>query len=140
MFRILLPVDGSEPSTRAVAHLIKARAMYGEVEIHVLNVQPSLPGTVSSHLSRSQMDNFHQEEGALQLAPARKLLDDAKVAHVAHMVVGEPAAVIARYVTDKHIDQVVMGTRGQSSLAGAILGSVASKVVNLCSVPVLLVK
>ena len=140
MFRILLPVDGSEPSTRAVAHLIKARATYGEAEIHVLNVQPSLPGTASSYLSKSQMDKFHQEEGGLQLAAARKLLDEAKVPYVAHMAVGEPAAEIAGYVNDKRIDQVVMGTRGQGKLAGAILGSVASKVVHLCSVPILLVK
>ena len=140
MFRILLPVDGSAASTRAVAHLIKGHAMYGELELHVLNVQPSLPGTVSSHLTKSQMGKFHQEEGDLQLAAARKLLDEAKVPYVAHMAVGEPAAQIAGYVTAKRIDQVVMGTRGQSALAGALLGSVASKVVNLCSVPVLLVK
>ena len=44
MFRILVAVDGSEPSNRTVSHLLKKLAWYkGPVEVHLLNVQPPLP-------------------------------------------------------------------------------------------------
>jgi nucleotide-binding universal stress UspA family protein len=140
MFRILLPFDGSEPATRAVEHLIKTRGLYGEVELHLLNVQPSLPGTVGGALSGEQMRKYHQEAGEAQLAAARRLLDQAKVPYVPHVGVGDPAQTIARYCRDHKVDQVVMGTHGRSSIEGALLGSVASDLIACCDVPVLLVK
>ena len=48
MFRILVAVDGSESSDRAVAHLLKKLGWYKEkVEVHLLNVQAALPSDVS---------------------------------------------------------------------------------------------
>ena len=42
MLKVLLPVDGSENSNRAVKHLIHLVKSLGAMEIHVVNVQPAL--------------------------------------------------------------------------------------------------
>jgi nucleotide-binding universal stress UspA family protein len=141
MFRILVAVDGSDSSDRAVAHLLKKLGWYKEkVEVHLLNVQAALPSDVSRFIPADQLDGFHREQGAAALASARSILDGAKVAYVTHIGIGEPAHVIAHYAKEKAIDQIVMGTRGLGSVAGLVMGSVTMKVVSLTDVPVLLIK
>jgi nucleotide-binding universal stress UspA family protein len=44
------------------------------------------------------------------------------------------------YSNEKKADEIVMGSHGRGALSGAVLGSVAQKVVHLSSVPVVLVK
>jgi len=142
MHRILLPVDGSEASLRAVDHVLKKIGLYKDtLEIHLLNVQLALRQGVTEFVSQKQIDSYHHDEGVKDLASARARLDAAKVPYQFHIGVGEePAAVIARYAQDKKCDQVVMGTRGLGSVAGILLGSVTIKVIHLVGVPVLLVK
>lgn len=141
MFRILVAVDGSESSDRAVAHLLKKLGWYKEkVEVHLLNVQAALPSDVSRFITADKLQDFHKEQGERTLASARRILDGAKVAYVTHIGIGEPAHVIAHYAGEKAIDQIVMGTRGLGSVAGLVMGSVTTKVVSLTDVPVLLIK
>ena len=142
MHRILLPVDGSEAALRAVDHVLKKDGLYKDpAEIHLLNVQLALRKGVTEFVSQQQLDSYHHDEGIKDLALARAKLDAAKVPYQFHIGVGEePAAVIAHYAQDKKCDQVVMVTRGLSSVAGILLGSVTIKVIHLVDVPVLLVK
>ena len=139
MLRVLLPVDGSEISLRAVRFLIRKAPLYKEpLELHLLNVQHPFPGTIQG--VHHQAQEHHHEEGMKAMASAQKLLDEAGVRYLCHIGVGEAAPVIAHYVKDKNIDQVVMSTHGQGAMLGLLMGSVATKVLHLCSVPVLLVK
>ena len=139
MLRVLIPIDGSENANRAVGFVIRKAPLYREpLEIHLLNVQHPFPGTIRG--VHKEAEQFHHEEGLKALAVARRLLDDAGVKYVFHISVGEAAEVIAHFVKDKNIEQVVMGTRGAGSVANMLLGSVATKVLHLVDVPVLLVK
>ncbi len=141
MLRILVAVDGSESSDRAVSHLLKKLGWYREgAEIHLLNVQAALPADVSRFITAEQLEGFHRERGEEALAKARAILDAAKVAYVTHIGIGEPAHVIAHYANERKIDQIVMGTRGLGSVAGLVMGSVTTKVLSLTDVPVLLIK
>ena len=138
MLRILIPVDGSENSLRAVRFLIKQSTLFRDpLEIHLLNVQHPFPGTIRGVAQLAQEE--HQRQGLAALADARKLFADASVEYAHHISVGETSEIIARYVEDKNIEQVVMGTRGLGTIAGMLLGSVATKVLHLVNVPVLLV-
>ena len=69
-----------------------------------------------------------------------KALDAAGLKYIYHISVGDSGEVIAHFVKEKEIQQVVMGTRGLGSVANMLLGSVANKVLHLVNVPVLLVK
>jgi nucleotide-binding universal stress UspA family protein len=138
MLRILIPIDGSENSLRAVKFLIKKAALFRDpLEIHLLNVQHPFPGTIRGVAQLAQEE--HQQQGLAALADARRLFDDANVKYAHHISVGETPEIIAHYVDDKNIEQVVMGTRGLGTISGMLLGSVATKVLHLVQVPVLLV-
>lgn len=139
MLRVLIPIDGSENSLRPVRFVIKKAPLYKEpLEIHLLNVQHPFPGTIQG--VHEQAEGYHHDEGAKALAKARKALDAAGLKYVYHISVGEAGEVIAHFVKDKHIEQIVMGTRGAGSIANMLFGSVATKVLHLVDVPVLLVK
>ena len=139
MLRLLVPVDGSENSNRVVRYVLKLAAELKEpLEIHLLNVQHPLPGTIKG--VSEQAKQFHSEEGLVALAGARKVLDEAHLKYTHHISVGEVGSSVGRMVEDLKCDQVVMGTRGMSSIANMVLGSVATKVLHLVHVPVILVK
>ena len=139
MLRVLIPIDGSENSLRTVRFVIRKAALYKEpLEIHLLNVQHPFPGTI--HGVHEQAEHYHHDEGIKALADARRELDAAGIKYLFHISVGEAGEIIAHFVKDKNIEQIVMGTRGLGSIANMLLGSVATKVLHLVDVPVLLVK
>lgn len=143
MKRVLAPVDGSESSLRAIKHLIKKLSNYRDpkdLEIHLLTVQHPVPGDVNMFVDHDQIKRYHHEEGLKALESARQLLDEAGAIYTFHISVGDPAEVIAIFAKEKHCDQIIMGTRGLSDIAGLILGSISHKVLHLSDVPVLLVK
>ena len=143
---VLIPVDGSDNSMRAV-HAACQQVAYGQpVTVHLLNVQPPINSRlVSNHLSQDLIDKFQQELGETALESASARLHEAGVGYTSHVEVGDVAQTIARYVRDLHCDQVIMGTRGLGSgavgaISGLLLGSIATKLLHLVDVPVTLVK
>ena len=60
--KILLPVDGSETSSHAVQLMLKQALNSKEApELHLLNVQHSLPGTITG--VAEQAKQYHHDEG-----------------------------------------------------------------------------
>lgn len=141
MLKILLPVDGSSACNKAIAHFIQLLDWYKEVpEIHLLNVQFPFHGDISMFISQENINQYHQEEGLKDLKQARDLLDQAGIAYQYHVTVGDAAEMIVQFATEKQCDQIVIGPRGLGSIQGLLLGSVASKLIHLSSIPVLLIK
>jgi len=139
MLKVLVPVDGSENSNRVAQLVIKQASLVKEpLDIHLLNVQHPLPGTIRG--VSEQAKQFHNEEGMAALAGARKLLDDAKLKYTHHISVGDVAGAVAQAAADLKCDQIIMGTRGMGTVGNMLLGSVASKVLHMVNVPVMLVK
>ena len=141
MLKFLLPVDGSDTSNKAVAEFIKLLDWYKEApEIHLLNVQFPQHGNVTLFIDKESINLYHQEEGMKGLKAARDLLDQAGIACQFHITVGNPEEMITRYAKEMGFDQIVIGPRGLGVVRGLLLGSVASKVMQLSTVPVLLIK
>ncbi len=143
MKKVLVPVDGSEPSLRAVEHVIAMRAKLGDpkaLKIHLLNVQRPLRGDITMFINEEQIRGYHHDQGVKALERARRLLDKAGAAYRVHIKVGEPGEVIAREAEERGCSEIVMGTHGWGTVVGMLMGSVATKVLHLTKVPVLLVK
>lgn len=139
--RILVPVDGSPSSLAAARFVIGTLApAKPALEIHLLNVQAPLSAAAATFIDSGVLRDFHREEGEKDLAGARKLLDEAGLRYEASTAVGDPAETIVTYAERKGCAGIVMGTRELGKVAGLLLGSVASKVLHLSTVPVTLVK
>lgn len=138
--KILLPVDGSDNSNRAV-DLVIDYADSGLVgEVHLLNVQPSVSGDVSAFVGKRALQGYHHDEGMKILAPAQKRLAATSLKTVLHIGVGAPAEIINDFCDELGCDNIVMGTRGLGGAAGLLLGSVTTDVLENAKVPVTLVK
>ncbi len=141
MLKILLPVDGSDVSNKAVADFIKLLDWYRETpEIHLLNVQLPLHGDICMFIDKENIKQFHQEEGLKALQASRDLLQLAGITCQLHILVGDPAEMIEYCAIEKQCNQIVIGPRGLGSVKGLLLGSVTNKVMQLSTIPVLLVK
>lgn len=141
MKTILLPVDGSENSTRAVQRAIDIYKESGESKLLLVTAYPPIAsGNVKRFFSAGDIQAFYMEEGQKALAPAKALLDAAGVPYEEEVLVGPVAQTIAECAKKKNVDTVIMGTRGLGTVSGMVLGSVTTKVLSLVDVPVLLVK
>jgi nucleotide-binding universal stress UspA family protein len=101
---------------------------------------PVTPGNIERHVSHGDLDDYYHDEGMRALAPARKLLDKAGIRHAFHIGVGEIGETVAKYVKEISAQQIAMGTRGLGPVAGMLLGSVTTKVLQAVDVPIVLVK
>jgi nucleotide-binding universal stress UspA family protein len=140
MKAILVAVDGSGTSDRAVRHALDLIDAGLAAELHLLNVQPNLGGAISSFVSKEQIDAHHREEGQKALATAVDLTKKAGVSATVHIGVGRQGEVASDFVTKLGAGLIVIGTRGHTGFAGVLLGSVAQDVIAHAKVPVTLVK
>ena len=136
---ILLPVDGSENSDRAVRLLIGLYDKLAPMEVRVLHVQ--VPGVFAGDaLSRQEAGEWNSaDRGKDALQSARALLDGAGIAYTSEIRRGYVPQEVARYATDLKCTGIIMGTRGMGT-TDEIFGSVVRQVVALTSIPVTLVK
>jgi nucleotide-binding universal stress UspA family protein len=139
---LLIATDGSEYSEHAVDYVIARAASCREpVRAHLLNVQGQLQGVnVKIFISKDSLDEYYRDEGMAVLEPARQRLQAAGIECELHIGVGDPGEIIVGYAASVACDEIVMGTHGRGVIAGAVMGSVAQKVIQRARVPVVLVK
>ncbi|MFY0480776.1 universal stress protein [Achromobacter marplatensis] len=142
MLNILVPVDGSDNANRAVLHARQLAAGANAARIHLINVQTPTQGRagLSRLITQDMINEFYAREGQEAASEARQLLDAAGVDYTSHVAFGHAATEIAGYARDHGCARIVMGTRGNGTLANILIGSVANQVLQLAEVPVTLVK
>jgi len=141
--RILLAVDGSKQSLKAVDCLIEHADWYrGKPEVELVTVHLPVPnvGGFGGGVNKAQVEKYYQQEGGEWLAPARRKLDAAKVPYTPRILVGPIAETLVKHAKSADCDLIYIGTRGMTASANALLGSVATKVLHLSTTPVLLAK
>lgn len=136
--KILVPVDGSAGSLRALAFVARRQRENAAISVHVLLVQNPLPA--SRHVTRAMIADHHERMADEALQPVRSALARLKLDAEVHIRKGEPGQEIVDFARRKRCSEIVMGTRGLGRISGLLLGSVATKVVHLTPVPVTLVK
>lgn len=141
MVKILMPIDGSAASDKAVADFIQLLDWYKETpEIHLLNVQLPLHGDIPMFIDKETIQQYHQENGMKKLQNARELLNQAGLSCQYHITVGDPAEMMVQFAKERFFDQIVIGARGLGAVKSLLLGSVASKLIKLSGIPVLVLK
>ena len=141
--KILVPVDGSKSSLAAVDLLIRIFGQFrAKPEVDLITVHlpvPKLP-RMGMAVGKTQLARYYEEEGEARLAPAKKKLDAAGIAYKASVLVGPIAETIIKRADSTGCKLICIGSRGMSALGKALVGSVASKVLQLASQPLLIAK
>lgn len=137
---ILVAVDGSEESLRALRYAVEMRRADPALKLHLLNVQPALRSDVAAWVPSKSVREYHLEEGEKALASARAALDGEGIPHEIHISVGSPGEVIAAFAEKIGARQIVMSTRGLGRTSALVLGSAAMDTLRHATVPVTFVK
>jgi nucleotide-binding universal stress UspA family protein len=139
--RILVPVDGSPTSTKAlVAALQLARDGGGRVRlVHSFDELAYLTGfEYSADLIRQTRGYAEKilKEG-LDIAASSGVPADTRLADIPGQRLGE---VVAAQAQQFEADLIVVGTHGRRGLGRALLGSGAEQVIRQAPVPVLTIR
>jgi nucleotide-binding universal stress UspA family protein len=140
--KILVPVDGSESSMRALQHAIERVAHRDGASIVLLTVHPPLRvyGEIRIYVGEEKMAQMAAQHDRDILEPAEKELQKNKVSFQKESAEGDAAEIIAERAARSGCTEIVMGSRGLGRIGGLMLGSVATKVVHLTQLPVTLIK
>lgn len=131
--KILVPIDGSEHSIRALREAIKVAKVTGSI-ITLVYVSPACstgPSLVMPQLS--QLPCTDNET----LLEASKIAQTENVKAETLMLQGDAAEQIVKTAKEGNFDLIVIGARGLSKLSGLILGSVSQGVIKNASCPVI---
>ena len=132
---IVLAIDGSQPSDRAVDYAGRLAKESGSriVAVHVKEV---MAGRAAGPVHVDEDDILTKVRGQI-----KQFNDDGIKAElqVTSSMTGGPAHIIADTAVKESADVIVTGTRGHTALAGVFLGSVAQRLLHLAGCPVLVV-
>ncbi len=137
MISVLLPVDGSANSARAVQMVADWYPRLAPIEVRLLyvRVSDSIPPATLGERPR----NHALETGDRALASAKATLVRVGVPCTSEVREGYVPSAIVQCAESMKCDGIVMGTRGMGSTV-EVLGSIARQVINLAELPVTLVK
>ena len=138
--RILVPVDFSDSSARALRHAAKRAAESGGSLI-ILHVVAADYGWLGIGRDQScDLDRSLQQQAADWL----RTFTDENVGHnVAadlEVRIGQPAEEIVAAARESKCDSIVLSTRGLTGLDHYLIGSVADRVARLAPYPVVLMR
>jgi nucleotide-binding universal stress UspA family protein len=139
--RILVPVDGSETSNRALAIALQlARESNGRVRVlHALDELAYVTGYEYSGavLAQARKEAEKILGDAMALATASGAVAETRLLETPGRRLGEVVADEARAM---EADLVVLGTHGRRGISRLLIGSGAEQVIRMAPVPVLAVR
>lgn len=139
--KMLLAVDGSDYTRHMVDYLVTHQLWLSpEDGFTLLHVVPAVPAHAASALSHDVVHDYYHDEAEAVFKPLRTLFQEHGVAVECVSRVGHAAEQIAGMAEQGRFDLVVMGSHGHGALASLVLGSVATKVLAHCKVPLLIVR
>lgn len=136
--KILVPVDGSKTSLRALDFAIYlGKQLHSQVIALEIKIAYA-PTTMDSikETKKAPADSVQPLKLA-EMAAHKASYDNVAYKQVINT---NPAATIAQVIASEKIDMVVMGNRGLGVLSGLLMGSVSTEVVQIAKCPVVIVK
>lgn len=150
--KILVALDGSEPSQRALDYAIEFSEKW-KAELTMLAVIPRvmLPifldeGFGATPLAAARDFGQYQErmraiyQNILTDAEAKVKREHPTLKVVTMLEEGRPSATIVDIAEKDGVDLIVIGSRGIGGITGWILGGTSRNVVQSCTKPILIIK
>ena len=138
--KILVPVDGSENSLRALDHAIYLAKKTG-ANITAMNVIENPPTVYveSQKLLNDLLAKF-REESANVLDKCKQIAEKSDVKIETVIGEGDAASSITGYAQKGDFDTIIIGRRGLGRFKEMVLGSISNKVLHHAKCSVMIVK
>lgn len=140
MKKLLVGVDGSEPSLKAIrkateyATALKAQLVLAYVLAPMNHLAEAYAGPITD------LEEADRKNAEVMLRDAAKSVREAGCPVEAVILRGPPAQTLAeRAEQDEGVEMVVVGSRGLGAVASVILGSVTDRLVRVSKKPVLVI-
>lgn len=139
--RILVPVDGSEPSQHALdAAVGLARTLDGTVIVcHVVDLAKAAMMTFGNPQFSAGCIDALREEGASIVQASRDRIGTLAGGVETCLLQGNPSEAIVDVARERGVTWIVMGSHGRTGLSRMLVGSVAEGVLRHAPVPVMIV-
>lgn len=140
MRHVLIPLDESEQSDRALAHAIE---VVSDARVTLLTVIDPSSGFSTGTGTPGAAEVWYESEKERvkeRLSNARQTVETEGIAVETVIETGRPAPAIVEHADTHDIDQIIMGSHGRQGVSRLLLGSVAETVVRRSSVPVTVVR
>jgi nucleotide-binding universal stress UspA family protein len=139
--KILIAVDGSPFTKRMLAYLTAHDEFPGKNhEYTVLNTVAPVPPRAAAVLDKATLETYYGDEAEKVFKPIRTFLAKQGLEARYQYKVGHAGETISAIADKGKYDLLVMGSHGHGTLTNLVMGSVATKVLAHCKVPVLLVR
>jgi nucleotide-binding universal stress UspA family protein len=140
--RILVPLDGSSLATEVLQPAAALATSLGGAEIMLLTVIEPDVGIYPDAGLQVVSDPVRERAQATAYLQsiASELAGSAQGPVTSRVEYGDPALTIASVAHDANVDAIAIATHGRGGVARLVLGSVATRILQLASVPVLLYK
>lgn len=138
---VLVAVDGSPYSRKAVAYLMRHRNLLAvSSNITLMHVSPAMP-RFSDAKARAALRKQREQDREQAMRSARRLLAKAKGIKTREVhLTGDPGERIADYARGRHCSLIVMGSHGRGRMTSLFLGSVAQRTLAAAHTPVLIIR
>ena len=139
--KILVAADGSPFTKRMLAYLAAHDEWLGSQHKYtVITAALAVPPNAAKMLDRELIKGYYTDEAEKVFRPIRSFMKVQGLEASFISKVGHPADVIAKEADSGGYDLLMMGSHGHGLLGNLVLGSVATKVLAACKLPVLLVR
>lgn len=139
--KILLPVDGSEPSLDAVRYALHLRREGLQASFILATVQePTYTYEMMLAPGAGVLERLSGAVGARALKDAESLFEAAGAPFEREIGSGDPAQTLLEIAACSGSQAIIMGARGRGALRSALLGSVSLAVLQASPIPVTIVK
>lgn len=144
MKKILFPTDFSKASLNAFSYALRFAAKIDAeiITLHVYELPPAVPIENYDFLldtyevsELNEFENYKSEVPKLRKIAQKLHLGQVPLSHVLQQ--GDPVIEILNVIKQDKPDFVIMGTRGASGFKEIFLGTIAERVINQSTVPVL---
>jgi nucleotide-binding universal stress UspA family protein len=146
--RILVAIDGSEPSFHALNYAIEF-AQKWNAELLILSVVPKVYygvyplepnaidyGNIDYGKWEAELEKIHKN---ILLKAKEKMKSFPQIKYNTILRFGRPHEKILQEIESQNIDLIIMGSRGIGGVIG-ILGSTSHRVADKCKRPILITK
>jgi nucleotide-binding universal stress UspA family protein len=141
--KIVVPIDGSGWSERAIPHAVDI-AHSNNSELILLHVfKPpahEFVGEISLAHQEDQLQQLREEAKQYLMAVRNKIRSEKVTVRVQFIEGTGVAGIICDYINSENVDLVVMSSHGRTGISRWLFGSVAQKVMQEVNVPVMLIR